>query len=170
MEGSRLLDKLQSQYPLAHGGRQGNQGQSCKGPDASRSSREIRRRAISRHSGGQSWQTGSTRERAPLRPQSRNPKDNFANLIGPPIKQAASRASGSLRVLSTEQWAQLSIHPPPDSRNDVRHRFHIRLRGMKVHDAGAQHVAAADYGVGEKCFTSALQPIDQLAVERIEMK
>ena len=41
MERPRLLDKLQSEYALAHGRGQGNQGQSCKGPDASRSPCEV---------------------------------------------------------------------------------------------------------------------------------
>ena len=31
---------------------------------------------------------------------------------------------------------------------------------MKVDDAGAKHVLAADYGVGDECLTTALQPID----------
>ena len=68
------------------------------------------------------------------------------------------------------EFSQLGIHLASDPRNDVRHRFHICLSGMKVDNAGAKHVVAADYGVGHECFTSALQPIDQLPVERIEMK
>jgi len=40
---------------------------------------------------------------------------------------------------------------------------------VKVHNAGAKYVVAADYGVGDECFTSALQPIDQLTVKRVEM-
>ena len=39
---------------------------------------------------------------------------------------------------------------------------------MKVDNAGAKHVVAADYGVGDECLTTAR--IDQLTVERIEMK
>ena len=40
---------------------------------------------------------------------------------------------------------------------------------MEVDDAGAQHVAAADDSVGDECLASALQPIEQLAVDLIEM-
>ena len=40
---------------------------------------------------------------------------------------------------------------------------------MKVDNASAKHIVAADYGVGDECLTSALQPIDQLTVERLEM-
>jgi len=65
--------------------------------------------------------------------------------------------------------AQLSVYSSSDSRNDLRHGLHIRSSGVEVHDTGAQHVAAADDGVGDECLTSALQPIEQLAVERIEM-
>ena len=41
--------------------------------------------------------------------------------------------------------------------------------GVEVHDAGAQHVAAADDGVRDEGLAAALQAIEQLAVERIEM-
>jgi hypothetical protein len=41
---------------------------------------------------------------------------------------------------------------------------------MKVDNASAKYVVAVDYGVGDECLTSALQPIDQLTVERVEMK
>ena len=72
------------------------------------------------------------------------------------------------------QWsavvpAQFRVHRSSDSRDDLRHRLHIRSSGVEVHDAGAQHVAAADDGVGDERLASALQPIEQLAVERIEM-
>ena len=66
--------------------------------------------------------------------------------------------------------AQLSIHLASDARNDVRHGFHIRLSGVKVDNAGAKYVVATDHGVGDECLTSALQPIDQLTVKRVEMK
>lgn len=57
--------------------------------------------------------------------------------------------------------AQLSIHLASYARNDVRHGFNIRLSGVKVDNAGAKYIVAADYGVGQKCLTSSLQPIDQ---------
>ena len=65
--------------------------------------------------------------------------------------------------------AQLGVHRSTDSRDDLRHRLHVRLSGVEVHDAGAQHVAAADDGVGDERFAAALQPIEQFAVERVEM-
>lgn len=66
--------------------------------------------------------------------------------------------------------SQLSIYLAADARNDIRHGFNIRLSGVKVDNAGAKHIVAADYGVGEKCLTSSLQPIDQLTVNCVEMK
>ena len=65
--------------------------------------------------------------------------------------------------------SQFSIHLASDSRNDLRHGLDIRSSGVEVHDAGAQHIAAADDGVGDECLASALQPIEQLAVERVEV-
>jgi hypothetical protein len=41
---------------------------------------------------------------------------------------------------------------------------------MKVDNAGAKHISAADYGIEDESLTSALQPIDQLTVKRVEMK
>jgi hypothetical protein len=52
--------------------------------------------------------------------------------------------------------SQLSIHLASDARNDVRHGFHIRLSGVKVDNAGAKYVVAADYSIGDECLTSAL--------------
>jgi hypothetical protein len=49
--------------------------------------------------------------------------------------------------------AQLSIDPSPHARHDLGQRFHIRSRGVEVHDAGAQQVAAAADGVGDEHFT-----------------
>ena len=63
--------------------------------------------------------------------------------------------------------AQLSIHLVSNTRNDVRHGFHIRLTGVKVDNAGAKYVVATDYGVGDECLTATLQPIDQFTVERV---
>jgi hypothetical protein len=53
----------------------------------------------------------------------------------------------------------MGIHRASDSRNNVWHCFHIRLSCMKIHYAGAQHVAAADNGVRNECLASALQPV-----------
>jgi hypothetical protein len=66
--------------------------------------------------------------------------------------------------------AQLIIHFTSNPRNDVRYCFHIRLSSMEVDNAGAKYVVPADYGVGDECLTSALQPIDKFTVERVEMK
>jgi hypothetical protein len=41
---------------------------------------------------------------------------------------------------------------------------------MKVDNASAEHAVAVDYGVGDECLTSTLQPINQLTIERIQMK
>jgi hypothetical protein len=40
---------------------------------------------------------------------------------------------------------------------------------VKVDNAGAKYVSAADHGIGDECLTSTLQPIDQLTVERVEI-
>ena len=40
---------------------------------------------------------------------------------------------------------------------------------MKVHNACAQHVMAVHHGVGNKGLATALQPIEQFPIERIEM-
>jgi hypothetical protein len=41
---------------------------------------------------------------------------------------------------------------------------------VEVHDARAQQVAAGDHGVRDECLTATLQPIEQRAVEGIEMR
>jgi hypothetical protein len=53
-----------------------------------------------------------------------------------------------------------------DPHDDLRHGFHVRPGRVEVHDAGAKQVAAADDGVGHECLAAALQPIDELAVQR----
>jgi hypothetical protein len=87
------------------------------------------------------------------------------------VAQADPLHTGSAGLFALRiRRAQLSIHLAPDSRNDVRHRFHIPLSGVKVDNTGTKQVVAADHSVGDECLTSALQPIDQLTVERVEMK
>jgi hypothetical protein len=41
---------------------------------------------------------------------------------------------------------------------------------MKIDNAGAKHISAVDYGIGDVCFTSALQSIDKLTIKRVETK
>ena len=59
-----------------------------------------------------------------------------------------------------ESRAQFGVHRPAESRHDFGQGFHIRPAGVEVHDAGAQHVAAADDGVGNEGVASPLQPVD----------
>ena len=79
-----------------------------------------------------------------------------------------TRAGRVLQPLR-DRRAQLRVDRSSDSRDDLRQRLDVRSGGVEVHDAGAQHVAAADDGVGDERLAAALQPIEQLAVERIEM-
>src|SRR5262245_6638313 len=60
------------------------------------------------------------------------------------LRSSSRRLFGSRRIL-----AQLRVHRPTDSRNDLRHGLHICSSGVEVHDAGTQHVAAVDDGVGD---------------------
>jgi hypothetical protein len=41
---------------------------------------------------------------------------------------------------------------------------------MKVGNAAATHIEAVAYGIREECPTCALQSIDELTVERLELK
>jgi len=50
--------------------------------------------------------------------------------------------------------AHLSIHCVSDASNDVRNSFHIRLTGMKVHDASAQKIMPVYHGIGDKCLAT----------------
>ena len=57
-----------------------------------------------------------------------------------------------------------------DADDDRRDRVDVRRRGPEVHDARAQRVAAADDGVRDEQLAAALQPIEQLAVDRVEAR
>ena len=48
--------------------------------------------------------------------------------------------------------------------------LHVRPRRVEVDDAGAQHVAAADDGVRDERLAAALQPIEQRAIQRVEVR
>ena len=62
-------------------------------------------------------------------------------------------------ILAKRSRAELRIRRASDSRDNVRHCFRIRLSGMEIYNAGAQHVAATDNSVGDECLAPALQPI-----------
>jgi hypothetical protein len=41
---------------------------------------------------------------------------------------------------------------------------------MKVDNAGAKHISATDYGIGDKSVPTTLQAIDKLTVEHVEVE
>ena len=86
----------------------------------------------------------------------------------------SGRAVSKDAILTTlaalrEPGPQLRVDRASDPRHDLRQRLDVRPVGVEIHDAGAQHVAAADDGVRDERLAAALQPIEQLAVERVEM-
>src|SRR3974390_2367708 len=76
----------------------------------------------------------------------------------------------SPQVPRQSRTAQLNIYRLSDASNDVRNGFDIRLSGMKVHDASTQKIMPVYYGIGDKCLATALNPIKQLTVDRIEIE
>ena len=68
-----------------------------------------------------------------------------------------------------ERRAQLRVDRTADAGDDLGQRLHVSLCRVKVHDAGAQHVAAGDDRVRDERLASALQAIEQLAIQRIQV-
>ena len=64
--------------------------------------------------------------------------------------------------------AQLGVDHP-SSRATISGSASTSAARVEVDDAGAQRVAAADHRVRDEHFAAALQPIEQRAVERVEM-
>src|ERR1051325_2759054 len=71
--------------------------------------------------------------------------------------------------LQTSNLLELGADSPAGAHDDLRQRLDVRTIGVEVHDAGAQHIAVADDGVGDERFAAALQSIEQRAIESVEM-
>src|SRR5262245_34936496 len=65
--------------------------------------------------------------------------------------------------------AQACVDGSSEPRHDFRQLLHIPLRGVEIDDAGAEHVAAVDDRVRDERLAAALNAIEQLLVQAVEI-
>ena len=65
--------------------------------------------------------------------------------------------------------AHPGIEVAADANNNPGYRLDVLVRRVEVHDARAQHVSAADDGIGHECLTSALHRIEHSLVQCVEV-
>jgi hypothetical protein len=64
---------------------------------------------------------------------------------------------------------QFDVQGAPHAHDDRRCRLDVARAGVEVHDAGAQDVATVDDGIRDEQLAAALQAIEQLASEGVQV-
>src|SRR5262245_34949046 len=74
-----------------------------------------------------------------------------------------------MRGSSRSRWPHFRIHAFRHANHDVRKCLDVHEISVEIDDAGTQRVTTAYDRVGHEHLATSLQPVEQFAIERIEV-